>query len=384
MKNKWIIISVTILLGFSTVFFMGCGKKKEEKRVARDMTVPIVTATADKQTVEYILYQVGSLVANQEVTIRTETQGKVLEILFNEGSPVKKGDVLVRLDDAKITADIQSLQAKVEQLEVRLKNRLKSLERNRSLMEQNLVSVERFDDMVTEIDEIKSQIIQTKAGLNRQKENLADTVIRAPFDGIAGERMFSPGHYLRTGDPVVSVIDLNPLKIEFKVPEKYKKNLFLDQDVKLAVDAYPDTKFIGKLSFIDPEVEVSTRTFLIKALVNNDEKMLSPGMFAKAELVAEVRKDAVTVPWESVIQTESETYLYTTDGKTAKKHAIELGKVVGDRVEILNATLAPGEKVITEGKFAAKDGAAVKICTDETICRPEEEKTLKTTEPSKK
>jgi RND family efflux transporter MFP subunit len=344
--------------------------------MVRNAAVPVVTEVVDARVVTYILYQVGSLVASQEVTIRTEAQGKVVEILFNEGTEVNKGDLLVRLDDAKIRADIQSLQAKVEQLEVRLKNREKSLERNRSLRAQNLVSVEKFDDMVTEIDEIKSQIIQTVASLNRQKESLADTLIRAPFDGVAGARNFSPGHYLRVGDPVVSIVDLNPLQIEFKVPEKYKRNLFLGQEVELAVDAYPGKKFKGKLSFIDPAVEVGTRTFLIKALVENDEKKLSPGMFAKAELITEVHKDAVTVPWESVIQTETETYLYTTDGKIAKKHPVEMGKVVDQRVELFNPTVAPGEKVITEGKFAVKDGTPVNICTDEAICRPEAEKTL--------
>jgi RND family efflux transporter MFP subunit len=249
---------------------------------------------------------------------------------------------------------------------------------------QNLVSAEKFDDMVTEIDEIKSQIIQTLASLDRQKENLADTMIRAPFDGMAGGRSFSPGHYLRVGDAVVSLVDLNPLKIEFKVPEKFKKNLVLDQEVKLTVDAYPGENFKGRLSFIDPSVEVSTRTFLVKALVDNDERKLSPGMFAKAELVAEVRTQAVTVPWESVIQTENETYLYATDGKTAKKHPVELGRMVEERVEILNPTVAPGDLVILEGKFAVKDGGAVSIPEHGKKAPTGEEKSLDPAHEEKK
>ncbi|MBU4317652.1 MAG: efflux RND transporter periplasmic adaptor subunit [Proteobacteria bacterium] len=378
MKNKWAIIGVVILLVFLAIFFLKGGKKKQEAAMERTPGVSIIIGTADARSVEYVLNQVGTLVASQEVTIRTEAQGKVVEILFNEGGAVNKGDLLVRLDDAKIKAEIDNLQAKVEQLQVRLKNKQKSLERNRSLVEQKLVSAEKFDDMITEIDEIKSQIIQTIAGLNRQKENLSDTMIRAPFDGVAGGRSFSPGHYLRVGDPVMSLVDLNPLKIELKVPEKYKKHLVLGQDVNLTVDAYADVRFKGKLSFIDPAVEVGTRSFLIKALVDNNEKKLSPGMFAKAQLITEVRKDAVTVPWESVIQTENETYLYATDGKTAKKHVIELGKVVEDRVEILNPTIAPGDAVILEGKFAVKDGVGVvNLSTDKTNSRPEEEQTLK-------
>ena len=297
MKNKWAVKSVLIIIVGLAMAVSGCGKEKAQVQTKENKGVPVIVGKAQVESVDYVLHQVGTLAARQEVSIRTEAQGKVVDVLFNEGTAVKKGDLLVRLDDAKIKTEIRSLEAKVNQTETRLKNREKSLERNRALVQQNLVSEERFDDMVTEIDEIKSQIIQTQAGLNRMKENLADTFIRAPFDGVTGPRNFSVGHYLRVGDAVVAIVDLNVLEIEFKVPEKYKKNLFVGQDVNLFVDAYPDKKFKGEIFFIDPEVEVGTRTFLVKAKVENREYLLNPGMFARAELITEVHANAVTVPW---------------------------------------------------------------------------------------
>ena len=379
MKNKWAVIGNVILVIFVALFVSSCDKKgKQVQQKRENKGTPVIIAPVESKSIDYVLYQVGTLAAAQEVMIRTEASGKVLDILFNEGTAVKKGDLLVRLDDAKIKTEIQSLQAKVGQLETRLKNREKSLERNRVLVKQNLVSQDRFDDMLTEIDEIKSQIVQTQASLNRMKETLADTVIRSPFDGICGPRNFSIGHYLRVGDPVVSIVNLNVLEIEFRVPEKYKKSLFDGQNVKLKVDAYPEKTFAGKIFFIDPEVSVGTRTFLVKARVDNTQQFLNPGMFARAELITEVHPNAVVVPWESVIQTEDETYVYTTDGKTAKKHAIVMGMVADSQVELLGTDISPGENVITEGKFAAKDGGPVDICEKNEACRPEAEKTIKT------
>ena len=375
MKNKWIVIGLIILLAAAAVVFSRGEKNKPQATARENKPVPIITGTADTQSIDYVLHQVGTLIASREVTIRTETPGKVVGILFKEGGDVGRGDLLVRIDDVKIKAEIQNLQGKVEQLQVRLKNRQKSLERNRALVEQNLVSEEKFDDMLTEIDELKSQILQSEASLNRLKESLSDTLIRAPFDGTAGSRNFSIGHYLKVGDPVVSLVDLNTLEIEFKVPEKYKRNLLLDQDVNLSVDAYPDTAFKGRISFIDPVVDQVTRTFLIKARVPNQDHRLSPGMFVRAELITETRADALTVPWESVIQTETETYVYSTDGKTAKKHLIKLGKVVENRAEIIEPTIAKGDSVIVEGKFAVKDGATVYVSANKPIAGPEAEKT---------
>ena len=363
MKNKWAIIGVIVIIIILAMFLTKGEKKTAEAPKAGAGGVPIIVAKAKSMSVDYVLNQVGTLTASQEVTIRTETQGKIVDILFSEGAAVKKGDLLVKLDDAKINTEIQSLSAKVDQLQTRLKNREKSLERNRVLVKQNLVSEERFDDMVTEIDEIKSQIIQTRAGLDRQKESLADTVIRSPFNGVCGSRNFSIGHYLRVGDPVVSIVNLNMLEIEFKVPEKYKKSIFEGQNVNLSVDAYPEKTFKGEIFFIDPEVEVGTRTFLVKARVDNRNQMLNPGMFVKAELITEVHPDAVMVPWESVIQTEDETYLYATDGKTAKKHDVVLGKIVDDLVEVLASDITPGQDIIVEGKFSVKEGSPVKITT---------------------
>ena len=174
------------------------------------------------------------------------------------------------MDDAKIRAEIQNLKAHINQLQIRLENKHRTLERNRPLVERNVISRQRFDDLESEIKEIKAQIIQAQAGLVRQKEFLSYTVIRAPFTGIAGARTFSVGQYLKVGEPVVHVIDLDPLEITFQVPEKFKTRLSAGHEVVLNLDPYPNRSFKGIVSFISPQVDINTRTFQVKALVKKN------------------------------------------------------------------------------------------------------------------
>ncbi len=335
--------------------FMACTDKKKEVR-KEALAVPVITGEVCTRRVEYTLHQVGTLEASQEVTIRSEVEGRVINILFEEGKEVSKGEVLLRLDAAKTKAEIRNLTARIEQLEIRRDNKNRSLERNRPLVMQDLISRQSFDDLQTEIEEIRSEIVQVKAVLCRQKELLSDTVIRAPFDGVTGARNLSAGHYLKEGDPVVTVVDLDLLEVMFRVPEKFKGNLFVGQNVVLDVDPYPAQHFTGIIFFIDPKVEVNTRTFQVKARVGNSEGLLNPGMFARVEVITEVHEDALTVPRESVVKTETETYIYIVDGEVARKVPVHLGKMTNEWTELLDTEVPAGTMVILEGKFSVMDG----------------------------
>lgn len=337
----------------------GCGEKKSEAPRLEKPAVPVLLGEATARRVELTLEQVGSLTASQEVILRTETEGRVVEIAFHEGRPVSKGAVLVRLDAAKVRAGMANIEAQIAELNARLENKLRTLERNRPLLEKRLISRLQFDNLETEIAEVRAQIEQARANLGREQVRLADTVIRAPFDGVAGVRSLSPGDYLKIGDPVVTVVDLDPLEISFQVPEKFKPKFALEQTASLQVAPYPDRSFTGRISFIAPRVDEATRTFLVKARVTNAERLLSPGLFARVTVVTDVFENAVTVPWESVIQTEKETYIYTVQDDIARKLPVRLGRITPQWAQLLDTDLAPGTAVILEGKFAARDGAKV-------------------------
>lgn len=337
----------------------GCGEKKSAAPRQEPPAVPVLLGEVTARQVEMILEQVGTLTASHDVTLRSESEGRVVEIAFREGQPVRQGEVLVRLDAAKVRADLANLEAQLTELGARLENKLRTLERNRPLLEKRLISRLQFDNLETEIAEVRAQIEQARANLLREQARLADTVVRAPFAGVAGVRTLSPGDYLKIGDPVLTVVDLDPLEISFQVPEKFKPKFALEQTVNLQVAPYPERNFTGRISFIAPRVDEATRTFQVKAQIANADHLLSPGLFAKVSVVTDVFANAVTVPWESIIQTEQETYLYTVQENIARKVPVRLGRITPQWAQLLDSDLAPGSAVILEGKFASRDGAKV-------------------------
>jgi len=352
---------LAVLLSCLGLACPACQSGETKKATKPQRQTLVTTAPVAERQVVYTLEQVGSLKASERAILRSEVAGTVSRILFNQGSEVPKGKVLVRLDDTKIRAEIRHLQARIEQLKVRLAFKSKTLKRNEVLLKRSAIAQHRYDELATEVKETELAISQVKAELARQQDMLADTVIRAPFAGVVGAKDISPGDYLKVGAPVVELVVLDPLEMDFLVPERYKGKLSLGQKVDLRVAAEGERRFQGEIVFISPTVEVKTRSFLVKAKVANPDHRLNPGMFARVSLVTEVHPQAKVVPWASVIQTETETYIYLLEGDIARKTPIKLGRVTAEWAEVLGPPLEPGTLVLVEGKFAARDGNKVSL-----------------------
>ncbi|ADK83995.1 efflux transporter, RND family, MFP subunit [Desulfarculus baarsii DSM 2075] len=349
-----------IFVALTAAFLAGCGGE-EQKAEVKARGVPVITQPATARQVEDILRQVGTLDSAMRSTMRARVDSSVVHLSFQEGARVKKGDVLVRLDDAKILAAIDNLQAGIKQLGVKLAFQQKTLERNRQLLKRSAIAQHQFDSLESDFHQTELAITQAKADLARQREMLADTVISAPFDGVVGARTIAVGDYLKTGDKVVTVVGLDPLEVGFNVPERYKPKLALGHKVHVQVAAEGDRLFDGEIFFIAPIVDPATRSFQVKARVGNRDGRLNPGMFANVRLVADVRPQAVTIPWTAVIVTEEGSYAYVVENGKAKKVVLNLGQVTHDWAEVLDGAIKPGDELIVEGKFAARDGAPVVI-----------------------
>lgn len=338
----------------------GCEKQAPPQKTENSRATMVTTAPVTVRRVEYVLEQVGSLRSSEQATLRCQLAGTVQQILFKEGARVKAGQVLVTLDDAKVKAEIRNLEALTQQHQTRLEFQLKTLERNQALMKKAAIAQHRLDELESQVKETQLAIAQARANLARQRELLADTVIKAPFDGVVGAKNLSVGDYLKAGDAVVTILVPDPLEISFQVPEVFKSKVTLNQKVLLRVASEGETFFQGGIFFIAPLVDENTRTFQVKARVANPEGRLSPGMFARIRLVTEVHDQAPTVPWGSVIQTEDETYLYLIQDGKAKKVSVTLGMITPQWAEIVEPAITAGQTVIVEGKFSAQDGQAVK------------------------
>lgn len=356
---KEILKATPLLITVVTLtFFFGCGRPEEAGHAEK--AIPVIVGNVEARDVVHRLHRVGSLEARESVMLKSEAEERVTGIFFEEGDPAETGQLLVKLNDAKTKAKLQELESRLRQMELQLANSRKTMTRKEPLVKKNLVSKQEFDDLKTKIEIEKATIKEIRAQLSHARELFKDTEIRSPFAGITSERLVSVGDFLKRGDPVVRVVQLDPLEISFRVDEKYKTRLYINQPVEVTVAAYPERKFEGKIYFISPDIEITTRTFLVKGRIANEEDLLNPGMFANASIITEIHKNALVVPWESLVQLEDEVYVYGLNDGKARKVPVKLLLISADTAEV-SGNLQPGQKVIREGKYAVQDGSKVEV-----------------------
>lgn len=288
----------------------------------------------------------GTLVANESVVISPEIAGRVARIGFSEGQAVGEGDVLVELDAQILRAELDKAQSEVALAEA-------NFERARKLAEQGSGTLRARD-------ETSQGYTAAQANLALAEARLAKTVIAAPFSGIVGFRNISVGAYVSPGDRIVELASVDPLKVEFRVSETHLPNLRVGLPVNVTLDALPGEAITGKITAIDPIVDVSGRAIRLRAELPNPDGRLSPGLFARIRIVIAERSAAMVVPEAALFRDEGRLYVYRLEGGKAVKTPIEIGLRSPGDVEVRSG-LASGAVVITAGQLLLRDGAAVEV-----------------------
>jgi membrane fusion protein (multidrug efflux system) len=306
--------------------------------------LPVRVAPVRTQALADRLRAVGTLTANESVVIRPEIAGRVVAIHFEEGQPVKAGAPLVTLDAAEYQAQVAQTEATVEA------NRL-TYERAAELVQKNMVSQ-------LDYDQARARLAESQALLQRHRVLLDKTVLRAPFDGIAGLRRVSPGAYVQPGQDLVNLEDIDPLKVEFRVPERHAAALTVGRPLTVRVDAVPERSFAGEIYAIDPRLDAATRTFALRGRVPNPDGLLRPGMFAQVELTLGERPAALVIPEQAIVPRGERLYVFkVVDGK-ATLVPVRTGLREPGIVEIVEG-LAAGDTVVTEGQMKLREGMPV-------------------------
>lgn len=292
------------------------------------------------------LTAVGTLHANEAVVIATEIAGKVSELAINEGQRVRAGQVLVRLDPSVLQAERDRAAASLGLSEANIR-RAEVLLKDQAISER-------------ERDEAYAQWRLDEANLRLAEAQLAKTVIRAPFAGLLGLRRVSVGAYLNPGEAIVTLDDIDPIKVDFRVPEGFSESIKTGQSLALSVDAVPERAFSGEVYAIDPQVDVNGRSLLVRARVANAEAVLRPGMFARVNLVLEERHAALMIPEEALVPEGTRQLVYRVIGGLVDVVEVELGLRRDGLVEILRG-LEQGDTVITAGQIKVRHGMPVTL-----------------------
>jgi membrane fusion protein (multidrug efflux system) len=324
----------------------GCSKK-EAGGPGGFPPVQVIVVEARQQPVSETLTLPGTITANEQVEIRAETDGIVQEINFAEGERVAKGQLLVTLDETKLAATLAEAEAN-------LKLSASNYERARQLFRDKLISQQDYDQTA-------STFAVNQAGLDLMRRQLKDARVFAPFAGIVSSRQVSPGQVITRNTPLTWLVDLDTVKVEVKVPERYLRQLKAGQPLEFSVAAFPGEKFHGEVYFISPQIDESLRTALVKARISNPDGKLRGGMFASLDLTLQLRDAAIVIPEPALMSNGDNFSVFVVDEKgNAQVRMIEVGLRLAGKAEVTKG-LKPGEKVVVEGTQKLRPGAPVKL-----------------------
>ncbi|GAA5496590.1 multidrug resistance protein MdtA [Rubritalea halochordaticola] len=281
--------SISTLALASAIVLTSCSDKEKDPAAEAMPNAPrkVETTTVSRTDMRSILSLVGSIEANEIADIRAEISGNLESINFKEGDQVKAGQVLAKVDDREIVAQLEETEAQLK-LAKQTRDRYQRLIATKSIPQADL-------------DEAESQLSTLQATVQRLRVRLSKTSIKAPFDGTVGARNVSPGDYIDPSKSITTVVDTSKLKISFQVPERYYGQLRVGGDIDIRTSTTNGSKTKGSVYFISSVVERATRSAQVKAWIENPPKTLYPGMFTNVDLILEVREKTLTVPEQALL-----------------------------------------------------------------------------------
>jgi membrane fusion protein (multidrug efflux system) len=351
MTKRLIIILILAVCIFGGLFALKFYQMRESAGHLQPPPPAVVAVTEVKQ-VEWqsSLTAVGSLVAVSGVDVTNELEGMVKAIHFESGQNVKQGQLLVELDSETDRADLNGLLAQQRLAQIQF-------ERSKKLITGKFISKSDYDQNLALLDEAEASVLSKKTVIEKKQ-------IRAPFAGELGIRKIDLGQYLSPGMAIVTLQRLDPIYIDFKLPEQHLSSLARGQQVNISVPAYPDRVFKGRVSAISPLIDQNTRSVPIRATLPNADRLMRPGMFADVQILSDRTRSVLTLPDIAIAYNPYGDFVFVvetgTQGLTVQSRQIETGETREGRVEIVKG-LSRGERVVSAGQIKLHNGMAIKI-----------------------
>lgn len=300
---------------------------------------------AKKSLVRDELVTFGSLRSDESVMIRPEIAGRVAQLHFREGQRVEAGALLISLDDSITRAELAQAQANLNLAE-------KNFQRAQMLFKRGASNAQA-------LDEASAQQQASRASLALSQARLDKTRILAPYDGVLGLRAVSPGDYLSEGQDIVNLEVLDPLKVDFRIPQKAVSQIRLKQLIEVSLDAYPGERFNGEIFAINPRLDEAGRSQAIRAHISNSDGRLSPGQFVRVSVILAERPNALVIPEEAIMPVGDKLLVnLVVEGKVELRE-VKLGKRLAGKVEVLEG-LQGDETLISAGWQKVRAGAPVR------------------------
>ncbi|NUM79608.1 efflux RND transporter periplasmic adaptor subunit [bacterium] len=351
MKNKIRLISLIgitliIVLAFSINKLTSEQKTNTGKSTrSADPTIAVRAHVIKPEKLSNRVLTTGTILANEEVDLRSEISGRIMQIAFTEGSRINKGQLLIKINDAE-------LQAQLERAESRRKLAETNENRQRQLLEKNAISQGEYDVALNELNIVKADIDLIKAQIDK-------TELRAPFDGVIGLKYVSEGSFITNSSQIARLQNLTSVKIDFSVPEKYSGSVRIGNAIVFRVQG-SDKEYRGKIYAIEPKIDPVTRTVQLRAISTFADDRVLPGAFANVELVLAEINDALLIPTQALVPELKGQKVYLYKNGEAVSQSVEIGMRTENQIQIVSG-IRPNDTLITTGILQLRGGAPVKI-----------------------
>jgi|SRR5690606_22293246 membrane fusion protein (multidrug efflux system) len=350
-KNVKTVLTVIIVLGLMFLIALPKLNFDKEDTLAASATeqvqsgIPVEVIKTAPLEMNNTINVTGSILANESVELTSELTGKISRIYFKEGDKVQKGDVLVRIDDEELRAQLEKLKH-TKRLYEEVESRMAQL------LERDAISQEEYDIALTESRTSAADIKVLEA-------QIAKATIRAPFTGIIGLRYVSEGSYISPSVRIANLYSIEPAKVEFSVPGRYSQVVSAGDQIRFLTEGDSEV-FTGEVYAIEPQIDPVTRTLLVRALSPNKDRKLIPGQFVRISLTLENKQNAIMVPTMAIVPEADEHLVYVVKDGKAVSQKVNIGFRGAQDVEVVSG-LSAGDSVIVAGIQLVKEGSAVRV-----------------------
>lgn len=393
---------LVVVLSAAVVAF-GCGRATGASppgaKAETPAAVPVSVVAVAEEPITRFIRVTGTLAAEEQADVAAETQGRVVATPIERGSRVRAGADLIRIAPAEASAQAAEAEANAAQIESRLAlgesgvfdidrvpevaNAKATLtltqgdfDRAKMLFDKKLLAQADYDKGAAQLEVARRQydiarnaaaqqyqsLIAARARVSLARKALADTVVRAPFAGVVGERLVSVGDYVTRGTKVASVLRTNPLRLQLTVPQQFSVEVSVGRAVSLEVDTAPGKTYTGQVRYVSPALQADSRTLIVEAVVPNVDGTLKPGTFATAQIEQASNTPGIVAPASAVRTVSGTSRVFVVAGGRAEERLVTTGQLLGDRVEITSG-LKAGEQVATSNLAQLVDGVVVSAMT---------------------
>lgn len=343
--QKVIIALVLCAVGVAGILWLKKGKESSPIALAREPK-PVEAIKAKTGTILRRVSTVGTLTAIQSVILRPEESGKIAKIYFKEGQKVKEGEPLFKIEDAIYKAKVKEAEARLAQTKEEYKRAVKLLEKNFGTPAQR--------------DKTLADMQMSEATLDEVKVHLENTVIKAPFSGVIGLSLVSVGASVSPSVDLATVVDLDPINVDFSIPEAYLPHVHEGDIVDVTVEDIDILPVEATIKAISPEISPDTRQVVLRAQMPNSDLLYRPGLFARVLVLAGTIENAVLVPATAIEREGDEEYVLLVVDNVSVRTTVSTGQQEGNEIEITHG-VKEGDLVITAGGFRAQDGTEVTV-----------------------